>query len=268
MRRDCSRPIPFCAEQQIEDIRRIYDRNLFVDTVKSASPHERKLFRFLWTRQVNRILKEHAQKRASESAVDGIYVVICNDPKDVHIVVRPADDPAFTHHDSEELRRTLARRLQDSGPDQALLAMIGQVRDTLQTHAMRGQSTSVVNEFVLASLLGGGVALWLVLCGVRFKMRANDAGNPLAASGPEAARRTPALLGAMFGFPAAQWIYDKLYPSTARSPEFTMEPQSPPRWKKMPGKKRNWRVRPWRRVPRMRRFRPDERESASDGSCP
>jgi len=156
-----------------------------VDTVKSASPHERKLFRVLRTRQVNRILEEHARKRASESAGDGIYVVICNDPRDVHVVVRAADDAAFTQHDSEELRRTLARRLHDSGPDQALLSLTNQVRATLQAHATRGQSTSVVNEFVLASLLGGGVALWLVLCGVRFKMRGRQAGSVLDDCAPE-----------------------------------------------------------------------------------
>ncbi|HWG43852.1 MAG TPA: hypothetical protein VN688_13830 [Gemmataceae bacterium] len=210
------------AEQQIEDIRRTYDRNLFVDTVKSASPRERKLFRFLWTRQVNRILEEHARKRASESKVDGIYVVICNDPKDVHVIVRPADDDMFTQHDSEELRRSLARRLQDSGPDPALLAMTNQVRATLQAHAMRGRSTSVVNEFVLAGLLGGGVALWLLLCGVRFKMQGKQARSLFDESAPQGSRRTPALLGAMFGFPAGQWIYDKLYPNTPRTPELTI----------------------------------------------
>jgi hypothetical protein len=205
------------AELQIDDIRRTYGRNLFVDTVKSTAPHEQKWFRFLATRQVNRILEQQAQKRAAETGLDGIYVVICNDPKDVHVVVRPADDPAFTPHDANTLRLTIVRRLQDSGPDLALLALIRQVQSILQAHATRGQSTSVVNEFVLASLLGGVVGLWLLLCLIRFKMRARHASDSIEQSAEERARRGPALLGAMFGFPAGHWLYDKLYPSSAQS---------------------------------------------------
>jgi len=215
------------AELLIDTLRRNYDRNLFVDTLKSTPPHERKLFRFLWTRQVNRILEEQAQKRARESGVDGIYVVICNDPKDVHVVVQPADDAAFTRHDAEALRRTVARRLQDSGPDAALLALVEQVRVMLHAHAMRGQSTSVVNELVLAGLLGGGVGFWLILCGIRYKMRLRDALLVSEVSTAEQTRRMPALLGAMFGSLAGQWIYDKLYPSPSITLPVVREPDKP-----------------------------------------
>ncbi len=215
------------AERQIDDIRRTYDRHLVVDTIPSAPPHERKLFRFLWTRQVNRVLEEQARKRAGESGLDGIYVVICNDPRDVHVIVRPGDDPAFTPHDAEELRRTIARRLHDSGPDRALLALAGQVRATLQAHATRGQSTSVVNEFILVGLLGGGVVLWLLLCAVRYKMRRGRTASLAEEGAAEWTRRTPALLGARFGFPAACWIYDKLYPCPAPVIECLASPESP-----------------------------------------
>lgn len=212
------------AERQIDDLRRTYDRRVFVDTVKSVPPHERKWFRFLWTRQANRLLEEQARKRARESGVDGIYIVICNDPKDVHVVVQPAEDPAFTRHDAEELRRTLVRRLQDSGPDVALLASVRQVGAALQAHATRGQSTSVINEFVLVGLLGGGLGLWMVLSIIRYKMRAGRAIDERAA---DRACETPALLGAMFGSPTGQWLYDKLYPCPIRMPEPVAEPQPP-----------------------------------------
>jgi hypothetical protein len=201
------------AEQQIDDIRRAYDRNLFVETVPSASPRKWHWKWFLGTREVNRILQEQAEKRADAAGADGIYVVICNDPRDVHVVVRPADDPAFTPHDAETLRRTIARLPRDSSPDEALRSLVRQVQSILQAHASRGQSTSVVHQFVLAGLLGGGVGLWLVLCLIRFKMRARHAGSTVEESVEEKVRRRPALLGAMFGFPAGHWIYDKLYPA-------------------------------------------------------
>jgi TPM domain len=200
------------AEQQIGEIRRKYDRNLFVETVKSVPPSQRKWFHFLGTRQVNRILEEQARKLADESSADGIYVVICNDPKDIHVVVRPADDSLFTPRDGETLRRSIVRGFKDNDADQALLALVRQVQTTLQTNTTRGQSTAVVSEFVLAGLIGGGVGLWLVLCIVRYKMRARRAVRETEENAEEQARQTPALLGAMFGFPAGLWIYDKLYP--------------------------------------------------------
>jgi hypothetical protein len=207
------------AEQQIDYIRRTYGRNLFVFTVSSASPDKWKWFRKWFRRpgEAHRILEEEAQKLANESSADGIYVVIRNDPGDVQVVVRPADDPAFTPQDAETLRRTVARRPRNSDADEALLALVRQVQSILQAHATRGQSTAVVNEFVLASVLGGVVGLWLLLCLIRFKMRARHAGDPMEQSAEERARRGPALLGAMFGFPAGHWLYDKLYPSPAQS---------------------------------------------------
>jgi hypothetical protein len=205
------------AEERIDAIRRAYGHKLFVETVAAVAPHERKLFRFLWTRQVNRILEEQARKRADAAGVDGIFVVICNDPKDIHIVVRPAEDPDFTRHDAESLRRSIARRLQESGPDAGLLALTEQVRAILKTHATRGQSTSVVNEYILLGLVSGGVGLWLVLAIVRFRMRAGQADTAGAGGVGATALHRPALLGAMFGSPAGAWIYDKLYPDLRRS---------------------------------------------------
>ena len=205
------------AEERIDAIRRTYGHKLFVETVATVAPHERKLFRFLWTRQVNRILEEQARKRADAAGVDGIFVVICNDPKDIHVIVRPAEDPSFTRHDAESLRRSIARRLQESGPDAGLLALTEQLRAILHAHATRGQSTAVVNEFILLGLLGGGVALWLVLALVRFKLRVRQAVRAGEASAGVSALQGPALLGAMFGSPSGVWIYDKLYPDLGRA---------------------------------------------------
>jgi hypothetical protein len=187
-----------------------------VETVKSAGPHEKKLFRFLWTRQVDRILEEQARKRADAVGVDGIFVVICNDPRDIHVVVRPEDDPDFTRHDAENLRRTIARRLQEAGPDEGLQALTAQVRSILQANATRGQSTSVVPELILLGVLGGGVGLWLGLAMLRYKMRGRQAEAPTEEDIHERSRRRPALLGAMFGTPAGLWLYDKLCPVPAR----------------------------------------------------
>jgi hypothetical protein len=217
------------AERGIAAIRETFGHNLIVRTVASVSPQQRHLFRFLRTPQVNRILEEQARKYADESGVRGIYVVICNSPRDVHVIVRPEDDPGFTRHDAEALRRTLARRLADHVPDAALLALVEQVQALLQAHATRGAS-SLANDFVLASVVGGGMVLWILLVMIRFNMRARQPADSEGQDTAMQARSKPALLGAMFGYPAGMWIYDKLYPCRpgAALPLCEPEPEATP----------------------------------------
>lgn len=204
------------AEKGIADIRRRFDRNLFVRTVALTSPRKKQLpwwqqFRWFFKprKAMNRILEEQARKIADSSGADGIYVVICTAPRDVHVIVRPGDDPLFSTRDAETLRKSSAWHLSEKGADAALLSVVKQVDALLQTHAKRGRLTSVVNEIFLAAILVGGVALWLILYSVRLKLRAGHLREEDAA---KPARGTPALLGAQFGFPAALWIYDKLHP--------------------------------------------------------
>lgn len=199
------------AEQGTAELRRSSDRNLFVQTVASATPQQRGWFPFLRTPQVNRLLEEHARHYADNVGLPGIYVVICRRPRDVHVIVRPADDPLFTRHDAETLRRLMARRLTDNA-DAALLAAVDRVRATVQEHEKNGPP-SVVNEVVLAAFLGGGFLLWLLLVLVRWKTRRRQT----ALQTERDVRVIPALLGSLFGCPAAFWIYDKLYPSLAPS---------------------------------------------------
>jgi hypothetical protein len=77
------------------------------------------------------------------------------------------------------------------------------------------------NGFVLAGLIGGGLVFWLFLCAIRRKIRAGSARDQKTQ-----ARATPALLGAMFGFPAGLWIYDKLYPCPPPCNEQLSEPEA------------------------------------------
>ena len=161
------------AEQRIDEIRRTFDHNLFVRTVASASPRHRRLFRFLWTPEVNRLLEEQAQKYADESALPAFTSSFARSPRDVHVVVRPKND-AGIH------RITTPRRCGARWPDACTTTVLtppcsdwwSRSRPSCKAIRHAAQSHSVVNEFVLVGLLGGGLALWLVLGTIRFKMRA------------------------------------------------------------------------------------------------
>lgn len=203
------------AEQRIADIRRTFACNVFVRTVVSISPQQKRWDLFSRRTEVNRKLEEQARKYADESGLPGIYVVICTRPRDVRVIVRSEGDPQFTHRDAKALQRMLARSLHDPGADAALLALVDQVQSVLQDHATRGMS-SVGKDVVLAGLLGGGLGVWLLLRMIRFKMRTRQPAMSWqegSANDPRTqARETAALLGALFGFPGGLWIYDKLYP--------------------------------------------------------
>ncbi len=205
------------AEQQIADLHQSFDCGLFVKTIASASARSSRWFPVLRTPRINRMLEEQTQAFADESGVPGIYIVICHRPRDVHVVVRPGENVDLNRHDAEALRQTLMRDLHDKSADAALLALVNQVRDMLQDHSERG-SSPVVNGIVLVGLLGGGLALWLVLRLIRRRLVRDSDREPLS-------RERQVLLGTMFGFPAGLWIYDKLSPfhSPISSP-FSREP--------------------------------------------
>lgn len=203
------------AEQGIAEIQRDYDCNLLIRTVNSTAPGHHHWFPFLRTPEVNRKLEAQAREYASESGVEGIYVVIFTRPRTVHVIVWPEDKPEFTRRDAEALRRMLTHRLHTRDADPALLALVDQVHTVLGDHVARG-SSPVVNDVVLAGLLVGGLGLWLLLRMIRYRMRARrgvsgwQEGSEIDPS--IQTRATAALLGTRFGFPAGMWVYDKLYP--------------------------------------------------------
>jgi hypothetical protein len=195
------------AEQEIAGIRQSFDCGLFVRTIDSVSPRPSRWFPILRTPRVNRMIEEQARTFADESGAPGTYVVICKRPRDVRVVVRSEGNAGLGRHDAETLRQTLMQDLHDKSADAALLALVDRVQDMLQDHAARG-SLPVVNDIVLVGLLGGGLALWLLLCLIQRRIQAASASDREALS-----RQRPAPFGAMFGFPAGVWIYDRLCPS-------------------------------------------------------
>jgi hypothetical protein len=194
------------AEQQIAGIHQSFDCGLFVRTIASISPKRAGWFPILRTPRINRLLEEQAQAFADESGVPGIYVAICNRPRDVRVVVRSEGNAHLSRHDAETLRQSLMRDLHDKSADAALLALVDRIQDILQDHAERG-SSPVVNGSVFIGLLAGGLALWLLLRLIRRRIGAGSMSDR-----ETQAHDNPILLGAMFGFPAGLWIYDKLSP--------------------------------------------------------
>jgi hypothetical protein len=221
------------AERAIGEVRKNYHLDLTVDTVRALPALDHKWLYFWDRRQRNAFLENWARERAKAAGVDGIFVEICNRPRDVHVVVWPPERAQkFTERDCERVRRFLVRRLQTGSPDEALLATVAKVSDLLEARATHQDDESLsANTFVVAVVVAGLFGAWGALRLVRLRLRraAPDGG---AQERADRAAERPARMGAMFGTPAAFWLYDKLFlklpPAPGAAPPFFGEPAAAP----------------------------------------
>jgi hypothetical protein len=196
------------ADKKIEKIRREYNENLFVETVPAVSGVWSELPRFLSPWRENQHLAAQAREWARQKGPEGIYVLICKEPRAAHVAVRPSSKgQKFTTRDREQLRRDLLQRLQQKGPDQALLETVDAVGRLLEAKAAQPKGPSASGS-VLGGLVLGLLALWAVLGLVRLRLRSAD---PEAEGVTGPTDPLPALLGSMFGTTAALWVYDTLF---------------------------------------------------------
>jgi hypothetical protein len=217
------------AERAIAKVRELYHLDLMVDTVPALPPTDHKWVYFWDRRKRNEFLEEWARKRAQAAGVNGIFIQVCNRPRDVHVIVWPPErGQSFTDRDCERVRRFLVRRLQTGGPDEALLATITEVSDQLERRATGQDDESLsANAVVVGALVAGLFGAWGALRLVRLRLRraAPDGG---AAERAERAAERPARLGALFGTPAAFWVYDKLFLKLPPAPDAGPLPLSDP----------------------------------------
>jgi hypothetical protein len=200
------------AEHGIAEIRTNYHIDLSVDTVRALPPSDHKWLYFWDRRQRNRFLENWARERARAAGVDGVFIQICTRPRDVRVVVWPPESgQKFTEADCERVRSFLVRRLQTGSPDEALLATVAKVSDLLEARATGQDDESLsASTVVVGALVAGLFGAWGALRLVRLRLRraAPDGGTREKA---ERAAERPARLAALFGTPAAFWLYDKLF---------------------------------------------------------
>ncbi|HZY86517.1 MAG TPA: hypothetical protein VFE78_16910 [Gemmataceae bacterium] len=221
------------AERLIADVRKDYHLGLMVETAGALPALDRKWFYFWDRRKRNEFLENWARERAKAAGADGVFVEICNHPRDVHVVVWPPErGQSFTAADCERTRRFLVNRLQTGGRDEALLATVKEVADLLEARKSGQDDESLsANAFVVGGVVAGLFGVWgaLQLARLRLRRAAPDGG---AQDKADRAVERPARMAALFGTPAAFWLYDKLFlklpPAPAAAPLFFNEPAATP----------------------------------------
>jgi hypothetical protein len=192
------------AARQIAEDTQKFHCGLFVRTIKALPAEDRKGFRFLWTRQINRRLTEEVRQRAEEAGVNGVYLEICEDPRYGYVKVvvwPPAKERVFTASDCENLRKHVARKLREGKPDEALLDAVGLVRWSLAEN-LADLPTVPTSESFLGGVLAALVVAWVLLLGVRRRLRpASPVPTDLAAAGWQTC----------LGLPAGAWLADRVF---------------------------------------------------------
>jgi len=157
--------------------------------------------------QLARYFDKWAKERAGAAGVDGVYVLICTDPRHVQVIVWPESrDKTFPARDREDLRKYLAKQL-NKEPDQTLLSAVAQVRAAIQAR-QPVEPVSYSTFWIVGGVILAFLTVWLILGLMRSKLASRDQTEDVAGS---SASYVPGLLGGMFGSLAGYWIYDRLF---------------------------------------------------------
>jgi hypothetical protein len=215
------------ADEQIAQLRETYGCDLVIETVRSLPNTDRRWYRFLYAREVNRFLADWARDRARDEGVDGIYVVVCTQPRAVIVVVYPpAQEQNCSPGDCNQLRRQLAYHLGRSGPDQALLDGVSEARALLEGRR-RENAAPPTNLFLVGGIIAGVLGFWVVLGLMLRSLGAADTGSAYQEIRGRGVL-LPALLGSMFGVTSGYWIYDRLFLAGPRLTTSAVGPEQKP----------------------------------------
>jgi hypothetical protein len=197
-------------------VRQTYGCDLVVETVGSLPKTDRRWFRFLYAREVNRFLADWARDRARDEGVDGVYVVACKEPRSVIVVVYPAaQEQNFTPSDCNQLRRQFAYHLAKEGPDRALLDGVSEARALLEARR-RENAAPPTNLALVGGVIAGVLGFWVALGLMLRGLGAADTGSAYQEMRGRGVL-LPSRAGSMFGVTAGYWIYDKLFLAGPRS---------------------------------------------------
>jgi hypothetical protein len=203
------------ANRLLGEVREKYDIDLYLDTFKELPGAYAEQFRQLKTREKARFFRDTAQKLADEEGVDGLYVLVTTDPRNVVLVGWPErrEDETrllekrggFSSTKRNELRRRFAREIAED-PDHALSVLVDRFRIYVESRVQRAPSP--LGTIQAALVVGSALGLWVLLSLLRRARALREAG---ATHEPVRGLYQPALLASLFGVPAGFWVYDRLF---------------------------------------------------------
>ena len=146
---------------QIDEIHRRYGVDLLIETVSTTPADRATELKQLHT---TTFFAMWADERAVAAGVEGIYILICREPRHVEIVARgDIAQATFDRRTRDSLRRNLERNLQRRWPE-ALDQTVASVRERLSS---REERANLGGWGWILAVIGGILGAWLLIALVR-----------------------------------------------------------------------------------------------------
>lgn len=223
------------ATRMISEIATSQKRDLVIETYREIPAEARKGVDLKDKGAVKRVFETWSVDRARELGVQGIYVVLTREPSHLQVAVGNATQrQAFTPADRDALAAKMLERLRAKNYDDALIAGVGFVRDTLSAHRTPGtrpssptgtstippagvtrtaETSAPSGGFSLFSgllpLLLLGVLIFVVIRVIGSLFRRGGSGGMQPGLGGGGGGFMRSMLGGLFGAAAGMWLYNQ-----------------------------------------------------------
>lgn len=222
------------ANADIAQIKKRFGKDLLIETIATA-PKEIDKIDLKDAAAERKFFKDLAIERAKNAKVNGVYILICDDPK-IHYVQPVVGEQTrksgiFTDANLKVLGNNLRDNLKKNKPNDALTGAVGYVKKTMAdqappptsqpkksgpapttTHAPEGPSWLGFLCFGIVIFL----VIWLVIGLIRAFSGARSGapggyGYGGGGGGGGGGGFFPSLLGGLFGGMAGMWMYDHFF---------------------------------------------------------
>lgn len=213
------------ANQRIEEFRKRFGKGLILATFKTPPEEQARAINFDDARMRKKFFNDWIERNSAKAHLDGIYVLICEKPMFIQMVVSPPEtEQVFTSLNQRRLRELLIDRLQPANPNQGLFnRFLNSVRkkrknddgllaavDYVEEKLDYNRPVDRTNWLLSLGTIGVVLGFWSLLVLVRARLRKR---TPAAAGvGVEdESGRSIAVLGGGIGAVSGQWLFDKIF---------------------------------------------------------
>jgi uncharacterized protein len=197
------------ANQQLEEIKRRYDRSLVIETFKTVP--EGKADKLAGAQDRRRVYDEWAKERARARDAD-IYALITREPSHVEVVARTRLQKQFSDQERGRLADLLVKHFDTKHYDQGLSEAVRFVQTALADSTAPAKSQARENAGAAADRQHGSNWSWVIwllliglgaflLIGLFRAMSGGFGGGGFLTS----------LLGGLFGAAAGMWLYNTFF---------------------------------------------------------
>jgi hypothetical protein len=207
------------ADKRIEDLKRSQGKDLRIETIKAVPEAWQKKIKDAKTpKEKAKLFEEFSQERLQGSSFDGVYILLCLEPKYLHVTVFPESNGSLL---TEQNRVAISKKLQEP---RKVLGIFGG-RETTPNHRLLETINLVGNKLTanhpaddrvwigIYTVIGCILLAWVVLGLIRVKLvRRGQSADP--AGGITAVAATGmnyAVLGGIPGSMAGEWLCDVLF---------------------------------------------------------